>query len=187
MNPPFLDLAYYVGAKGVDVALRSIALDAGSQGIIGLTDRREEVSSSGGAVVVRTEGEDFCGAMREGGSRMQGLGQQVSAAFMRIAESIDCLYGAILIEYRLETPEELRRDPRSLAFQDFYLSRRFLAPNVVSSALSVLPKQAFVRELERGVYVSMSREYNPESRGLESEVAQSASADVARLIGKWAR
>lgn len=94
------------------------------------------------------------------------------------------MYGAILIEYRLETPEELSKDPRSLAFQNFYLSRRRLPSDLVSRALSVVPKQAHIREIERGVYVSMSREYNAEARGVDAELAQRASVSIGSVIGE---
>jgi hypothetical protein len=97
---------------------------------------------------------------------------------------VDCLYGAILVEYTLESPDELRRDPRSLAFRDFYLSRRRLPLALVRSLLALVPDGAYVRELECGVYISMSSEFNPEGGHVESELAQNTSTQIARAIGQ---
>src|SRR5262245_603564 len=108
MDAPFLELAFYVGIDKIGDALTSVASRKVSHGpvggsrIIGLNDREEEVRTVGGTVVVRTEGEDFCGALRLNAFRLEELGREIYAAFVGIAESIDCLYGAILVEYTLE-------------------------------------------------------------------------------------
>jgi hypothetical protein len=157
---------------------------SGRARIVGFKGRPEEVHAVGGSVVVRTEGNDFCGPRRANASRLEALGRQVYEGFLGIAGSIDCLYGAILVEYTLEDPQELRRDPRSLAFRNFYLSRARLPRTLVPRLLALVPPEAYVRELDHGVYVSMSREFNPEDRGIESERGQYISTDIARAIGE---
>jgi hypothetical protein len=190
MQAPFLDLAFYVGLETMGDALTAVASrkvshgPAGELRIIGLKNREEEVRAVGESVVVRTEAEDFCGTWRANVSRLETLGRQIHSAFVGIAESIDCLYGAILVEYTLEDPEELRRDPRSLAFQNFYLSRARLPLKLVPRLVALVPAGAYVRELDHGVYVSMSREFNPEGRSVESELAQYTSTRIARAIGQ---
>ena len=53
----------------------------------------------------------------------------------------------------------------------------------MSHLLALVPPEAYVRELDHGVYVSMSREFNPEGRSVESEQGQYISTDIARAIG----
>ncbi len=190
MDAPFLDLAFYVGVDRIGDALASVASRKVSHGPVGgspiirLREREEEVRSVGGTVVVRTEGEDFCGPFRSNTFRLEALGREIYAAFVGIAESIECLYGAILVEYTLEDPEELRRDPRSYAFRDFYLSRSRLPLTLVPRLLALVPPGAYVRELDHGVYISMSWEFNPEHRSVESELALHTSTSIAYAIGQ---
>jgi hypothetical protein len=190
MDAPFLDLAFYVGVDRIGDAFTSVASRKVSRGpvggsrIIGLLEREEEVRSVGGTVLVRTEGEDFCGPFRSNVFRLEALGRAIYTAFVGIAESINCLYGAILVEYALEDPEELRRDPRSYAFRDFYLSRSRLPLALVPRLLAFVPPGAYVRELDQGVYVSMSWEFNPEHRSVESEPALHTSTSIAYAIGQ---
>jgi hypothetical protein len=134
--------------------------------------------------VVRTEGEDFCGPFRLNVSRLEAFGRQTYAAFVGVADSIDCLYGAILVEEPLWSPEELRRYPVSFAFQNFYLSRSRLPLTLVSRLLALVPAGAYVREFDRGVYVSMWGEFNPDGRNVESDLAQRASVHIAHAIGE---
>lgn len=190
MQAPFLELAFYVGIDKVAGALNSINTTRVTHGeasrarIIGLSNRDEEVRPFHGSVVVRTEGVDFCGPWRDDTHRLQESGRRVYEAFIHVAESIDCLYGAILVEYSLESPEELRHDPRTLAFQNFYLSRSRLPATLMSRLLAFVPPEAYVREFDHGVYVSMSREFNPLGRGIASELAQNTSTQIGHAIGQ---
>lgn len=189
MDAPFLDLAYYLGAERVDHARVKLvaARTEGKGAIIGLPGRAEEVLVAAGSIILRTEGEDFCGGMRADVSQLRMLGGKVYASFVETAERLDCLYGAILVEYSLESPHELRADPRSLAFQNFYLSLHGLPSFLVQQTLSIVPTDAFVRKFERGVYVSMSPEYNPLGLGVERDVAQEVSVRIGSLIGEIVR
>lgn len=190
MQAPFLELAFYVGVDKVAGTLNSIDTtrimhgEASSARIIGLSNRDEEVRPIHGSIVVRTEGEDFCGVRRHNTYRLEESGRRVYEAFIQVAESIECLYGAILVEYSLESPDELRHDPRSLAFRNFYLSRSRLPTTLISRLLAFVPHEAYVRELDHGVYVSMSREFNLLGRGIASELAQNISTQIGHAIGQ---
>ena len=192
MQPPFLELSYFVGPERKDAAMRVIA-SLGAQArpddafrIIGLPGRPEQAVASCGVVTVRTEGVDFCGPNRDDVRRLRELGAQVYAAFIRVAEAIDCLYGAILVEYSLEEPGELRRDPRSLAFRNFYLGRR-LGPRTRAGVLKLLPQTAYALELDGGLYVSTSAELNPDGRSIDSEDGQYLSTRIGRVIAGLSR
>jgi hypothetical protein len=188
MKPPFLELAYYVGEGRAGPSLESIKAAAmtarGAEGIIGLHDRPEEVRAYGSKIVVRTEGADFCGPMRSNSRKLQALGQQVFEAFVRTAQYANCVYGAILVEYELETPSELRHDSRSLAFRDFFLSRQNLPADIFAQALAQVPLEAYTLEMSGGVYISMSREFNPEERLVDTDLAHDASVRIAVIVGR---
>jgi hypothetical protein len=188
VNPPFLELAFYVGENRAMNSLNSIkaasTIEPGRHHFIGLPGRPEDIYQVGPKVVVRTEGEDFCGPMRSNTGRLDELGHMVSDAFLRIAGAANCMYGAILVEYELETPSELRRDSRSLAFHDFFLSRKNLPPDVFAGAMAGVTARAYMRQISDGMYVSMSREFNPERRQVETELAHQVSVRVAVAIGK---
>jgi hypothetical protein len=188
LDPPFLDLAYYVGECRPADSLSSFKAAAlghlGDGRIIGLAERPEELCTSGPRLIVRTEGEDFSGPMRSDTKRLFALGQKVFEAFVRTAKIANCLYGAILVEYELETPQELRADPRSLAFRDFFLSRHNLSEEVYSRVLALVPRDVYTQETSVGVYISTSREFNPEKRGIETELAHEVSVRVAVAIGE---
>jgi hypothetical protein len=188
VEPPFLELAFYVGENRAMSSMDSVkaasTIEPGGQRFIGLPGRPEEIYSTGPKVIVRTEGEDFCGPMRSNTGRLGELGHVVSDAFLRIAGAANCMYGAILVEYELETPSELRRDSRSLAFHDFFLSRKNLPPDVFAAAMVGVTSGAYTRETSDGMYVSMSREFNPEGRQVETELAHQVSVRVAVALGK---
>jgi len=122
--------------------------------------------------------------MRSNSKKLGTLGQQVFEAFVRTATYANCIYGAILVEYELETPSELHQDSRSLAFRDCFLSRQNLPADIFEQALVHVPSEAYKREMPNGVYVSMSREFNPEEQRVEADLAHDVSVRIAVAIGK---
>ena len=90
-------------------------------------------------------------------------------------------YGAITGEYTLETPMELRADPRSLAFSDFYVDAEFVGARNLK-AIREIYDGAFVSDRLHGVYVSCSWDLNPEGRDVDYEVASARGGQVARII-----
>ncbi len=186
VNAPFLELAFYLGRERAGDAVGALRA---WPSLLGVPGREEELRTKmdGSVVVVRTEGEEFCGPDWASKPGTVTLARRLAAAFVRVAESIDCAYGAILVEYSLEGPEQLREDPRSYAFRNFYLSRQRLPADLVERVLALVPKEAYVRELQRGLYVSMSGEFNPDGRGVENDIVYKVMTPIGRAIGEGFR
>lgn len=185
MDAPFLELTYYVGPEKVgeaQAALSALHKSAGRR-LIGLGRRPEEVHVENGFVILRTEGEDFCSSMRDKVVRLNKYGAKVATTFVQLAEELDCHYGAILIEYTLETPGELREGLRSIGFRNFYISRVRLPETLVAKILGSIPSSAYVSEQKKGAYVSMTPEYNPSNSGVEYELSHEVSIRIGSLIG----
>src|SRR5262245_38187922 len=135
LDPPFLELEYYVGRPSLEAAVQRL-VDGVKPGLVpsklavpsavGLSHKMEEIEVIVGIVVLRTEGELFCGTNRDDRARLRKLGGRVYRRFVDVADLIPSVYGAILVEYSLEEPKVLRQDPRSLAFRDFFLSSEHL-------------------------------------------------------------
>lgn len=196
LDAPFLELQYYVGTADVGNAVNLLA-DGIARGVvprklvvpnvIGLSAKPEEVEVLGGIVVLRTEGEAFCGPEREERGRLRKLGRRVYERFVEVADRIQPTYGAILVEYSLEEPKALRRDPRSLAFRDFFVNRQRLGQETVEAVIRVAGNDAYIENREAGAYVSMSAEFNPKGRGIPSLEAQERSARISAIVGRGAR
>jgi len=193
LDAPFLELAYYVGEAALDASLQKLIPDflpgtvpvvLSALNAVGLVDKPELIEARHGTIVLRTEGEPFCGTARRNSAKMTKLGRRAYARFVSVAESIEPVYGAIVVEYSLETPAELRKDPRSLAFRDFFLSRVVAGKETVEQVLRLAGDEAYVERLSTGIYVSMSPEFNPEGRGLPPVEAQERSAQIGSVLGK---
>lgn len=131
---------------------------------------------------VWTDGWIFTGDFREMyPEEMCRIGRRVYGRFCRLVQELRPAYGAITIEYPLECLADLRLDPRSLAFRDFYVSRAFVGEHGFGEILR-LSKQGYVELLSEGAYISYSREYNPV--GLTSEAGSSLSGDIARIVAR---
>ncbi len=195
LDAPFLELAYYVGLRGTQRAMATISnrdpVDVGPArlslpNLIGISSSPEELEVMGSVVVVRTEGEAFCGPMRKQRGRLRSFGKKAYDRFVDIADSIECEYAAILVEYSLEGPDELRRDPRSLAFRNFFVSRE-LGQSALDEIIHASGEDAYVEELKSGVYVSMSAEFNPAGQSVDPLDAEERSMKVAKIVGRLCR
>jgi hypothetical protein len=122
-------------------------------------------------VLVRTEGEFFCGPSRRKQSRLPSLGRSVYNQFIRYVNIVESFYGAILIEYSLEEPDELQKDPRSLAFRDFYVATSWIGVSRIAQVRSIAGASAYCEDLRTGLYVSMSPEVNPNGAAVDTQVA----------------
>ncbi|WP_438025555.1 hypothetical protein [Sorangium sp. So ce233] len=196
MDASFLELSFYVGTAGVLPTLEALVtnLSPGSlprkirlPNMVGLIEEAEEIEVLGDIIVLRTEGEAFCGSDRTKVARLKKLGRQVYERFVEVADMIPCIYGAILVECSLENPGALRRDPRSLAFCNFFLSKESLAPVAVQQAVVLAGSDAFVEKHKRGVYISMPAEFNPKGRHVDPLEAQERSTKIAAIIGRAAK
>jgi hypothetical protein len=228
LDPPHLDLAFYVGrSKAVEEAVRAIQALANSgasftgdvdvvhentesrlvirdvallrdngvqhperiyiRSATGITDKTEFIKISGDVILLRTEAEEFCGPSRTRQGRLFELGTKAYRAFKTIASGIDAAYGGICIEWPLEDLATLKRDPRSLAFQNFFISRAALGERAIEEIVARVGQGAHVEQVERGIYVSMTAEFNPEHRAVTPIEAQYRSVRVAELLVKHLR
>jgi hypothetical protein len=133
-------------------------------------------------LAVITEGEVFCGTLREHFARRRHeAGTAVYSRFRELVLALDPAYASITVEWPLECPTDLRRDSRSGAFRDFFVGGSYLASEELG-LLQELFSGAFVEPLANGLYISSSEDFNPERRSLGAESAQWRSVDAAKLI-----
>lgn len=95
---------------------------------VGLTSG-EEALRYGDVLCFRTSGELFCGPARSEKKRLTSVGRRVYKIFCAWANRVPSMYGAVLVEYSLETPFQLaaeRTEPRVPEL--LHLRRRCGAP-----------------------------------------------------------
>jgi hypothetical protein len=196
LDPPFLELEYYVGRTELETTVHRLVDGVQARLVpsklvipnaVGISSKLEELEVIGGVVILRTEGEAFCGPERDDRTQLKKLGRRVYRRFVEVADTIPCVYGAILVEYSLEEPKKLQQDPRSLAFRDFFLSRQRLENRAVEDVLRLAGDEAYIESRATGVYISMSAEFNPKGRSIPSLEAQERSARISAVIGRAAR
>jgi hypothetical protein len=99
-----------------------------------------------------------------------------------VADALPSPYGAILVEYSLEEPHELVSDPRSLAFRDFFLSSEFFSAKAIAEIRRIAGSRAYVEQRPRGVYISMSAEFNPDGKNVSPDALE-RSARISVVVG----
>ncbi len=105
-------------------------------------------------------------------------------AYRRLLELIDIVrpsYAALTVENALECPTDLRRDPRTYAFTDFYISRSYIGADNLRGIVRLF-EEAYTEPTADGVYISCYQAFNPEGRKVDSAAASYKSTEVARLI-----
>jgi hypothetical protein len=193
IHAPFLELAYFVGDAALEASLRKLVPEI-QPGIVpkkirvpnavGLVGGREEIEVRNGTILLRTEGEAFSGSARKNAMRMREHGQRAYTRFLAVAESINPVYGAILVEYLLETPTELANDAKSFAFRNFFVNLDDINGGAIECLLQLAGKEAYVERIAGGVYVSMTPEFNPNGQGLPPVEAQERSVKIASVLAK---
>jgi hypothetical protein len=133
-------------------------------------------------LAILTEAEIFSGSLRQRfARRARRAGRQVYQRLRALVEATRPAYAAITVEFPLQCPTDLRRDPRSLAFRDFFVSGTYIgAPNL--AVAKNLFAGAFVEPLTDGLYISCTKDFNPDGRNLPVEDAQRRSVEQAKLI-----
>ena len=196
LNAPLLELAYFVGEANMKGAIDKVRAETALEGVgrkltapsvIGIAGPVEQLAVRDGVMELRTEGEAFCGEPSRLKPRAGALGRIAYSRFVHFAALLDPVYGAILVEYSLENPHELRRDPRSLAFQNFYLAKRALDERSWSMLHEIVGDSVYRGLLTDGLYVSMTSYFNPEARGIASVEAQALSVKIAELLARSLR
>jgi hypothetical protein len=108
-------------------------------------------------------------------------GRLATARFLKLVRTVGPSYGAIGVEMALECPTDLRLDPRTYAFQDFFVSERFVGQPALARIAS-WAAATYVEPVEDGLYVSCTPEFNPLGKSTDGEQAASLSARVGALI-----
>ncbi len=196
LDAPFLELAYFVGETNMKQAIDKIRVETPLEGtgrkftapgVIGIAGPVEQLAARGGVMELRTEGEALCGKPGRLQPRAKVIGNIACSRFVHFADILKPLYGAILVEYSLESPDELRRDSRSLVFQNFYLAKRALDGRSWSALHEMLDDRVRVDALASGVYISMTTYFNKEAKGIASAEAQALSVKIAGLLANSLR
>ena len=194
IEPPFLELEYIVrGEKSLSSVAEyfgyeesAVRKDVRSKlrcpNILGIAEHGiEEIEKKGEVLLVRTEGESFCGYEREDKIELNRKGKIIYQKFREISCIIDFVYGAILVEYSLETPSELEGS-KSYAFRNFCVSAGKFDQDTIESILSVAGQDSYIECDEAGLYVSMSSEFNPEGRNIPNQDAVSRSVRIGKIL-----
>lgn len=133
-------------------------------------------------LAVITEGEVFCGVLQSGSkSRRREAGMKAYNRFRGLVQALDPDYAGITLENSLACPADLRRDPRSLAFRDFFVSGRYLGSKGLAR-IQELFVNAFIEPMSHGFYISCNADFNPAARNVDGESAQWLSVDAAKVI-----
>ena len=152
------------------------------KGLPGLTSKDEIVECEGPHVLLRTEAGPLSVPSPKRAAR-EAAGLKAYKAFKYMADCLDAAYGAVCIEYSLETPAELREDSRSLAFRNFWLSRRRISEGPLHRVATRM-SGAYVEEWLTGIYFSTDAAYNPARAGIEPEDAEELSVEVAAILAR---
>jgi hypothetical protein len=110
-------------------------------------------------------------------------GKIIYEYFRSIVDDLRPSYAAITSEEALECPTDLRKDHKSLAFKDFYISVDYIGENNLRLIREEF-SQAYIEPMADGIYISTYKYMNPENIGLDSHVSSEKSFLVARLIGE---
>jgi hypothetical protein len=116
------------------------------------------------------------------------LGREVLGAFKRLAASLAPDYAAITVEYGLDCPSDLRNDPNTYAFHNFYVSEKFLGQSALESIRLKFPKAIHEQLSEGQLTVTSSWLYSSNYRKVrELDDSNALCAYVASLIAQKAK
>ena len=108
-------------------------------------------------------------------------GAKAIPLFRSLLELLRPSYAAITADWPLESPQQLRMDPRTLAFLDFYLSKRYLSPSVLRKFANEYA--AFDQEeLADGRLFLSSAFLSNKKNHVDSEIAEDACQFIANTI-----
>lgn len=193
LQPPFLELSYFVGRETIEEAFELFltseseelrANKARINNLIGVTEKQEILEARGGILNLRTEDQIYDVPKKSLSASDFKLGQKIYNRFLEVADLIDPIYGAILIEYTLEEPDELASAMRSLAFHDFFLSAECFSESVVEAVVRSAGSAVYIERRPRGIYVSMSEVFNPNRSGIPGDDAEERSDQIAEILGR---
>lgn len=169
----------------VDMTRASTALHRGRE-IVGYVSISPEAAAvDHHPIAIWSTGTPFDGPVENKQERRQRqqFGTRVYRRFLNLIRRLEPSYAALTVEYALECPTDLRRDPRSLAFDDFYVSATYLGAQRTAQVLALFPR-AYREAVSDGWYISCSGDLNPKNVQVDRN---NATDEVAAIIGQLAR
>ena len=134
-------------------------------------------------LAIWTEGWLFSGPIRiDEAVAAKAVGMRLYERFRTLIGMLRPAYAAITHESPLECPADLRRDPRTLSFYDFYVSRTYLGRGN-TERVKELFIDAYIEELDEGIYVSTWPEFNPAGIEVDVRLLEPRAKEVATMIG----
>jgi len=119
----------------------------------------------------------------------RGKCQAAVRLFKRLCQQCKVLYGSVTVDYELESPEQLVNDPRSYAFSDFFIDGSYFWD--VVNKVKEGGFNAYVEEMEGGLYVSMTKYFNPakldsgpERTKQSSRIARGVATTLSQRFGR---
>ncbi len=132
-------------------------------------------------LVIWSTGEALSGPDMGVTKASRRVGEKVYDRFLAFVKRLSPAYAAITVEYSLECPTDLRYDSRSYAFRDFFVSEEYAGRSNLRQIQEVF-EDAYVEAVGKGIYLSSVSAFNPLNKGMNSQLAVSKSAIVAKII-----
>lgn len=127
-----------------------------------------------------TEGELLSGNFpQQYPNQAAKFGRKIYQRFVDLITSLNPDYAAITSEWALECPYDLRRDPRSISFINFYINRSFIG-DIGFEKIQKEFFHAYQEAVADGIYISGSKYLNP----IGIEVARDQAERKSILVGK---
>jgi hypothetical protein len=130
-------------------------------------------------IVLLTSGQNLNKLVSGSKSKSDSMARNAYKCFIALVNETLPTYAAITVEYGLECLTDLRDDPISLAFRDFYIDNNHLSKKNLNRLLK-LYSGAYIETLENGVYISSSG-FNPKFRSVQFRNDSRASKIIAGL------
>lgn len=157
--------------------LNATGLNRKSQELVTITRISEEAATQDThPIAIWTSGENI----NLPTAQSRTLATRAYQKFIDIVERLDPIYAAITVEYDLECLIDLRRDLRSYAFGNFYLSSSFFDSSLIQRVREIC-SDSFIRQLDNGIYLSISGLFAPKP-STNPKDASSLSAQIGKLI-----
>ena len=132
-------------------------------------------------VSLSTSGVAFTG-QTEGWPGLDGI--SAYDRFLQLSRKLKPTYGAITVEWELESPSELLLDSNSSeGFQDLYLGED-LGSEVLEEAKAIF-EGAYIHPMENGIYISSGRWFNPERISLND--GERRSRQIGAILADYFR
>jgi len=131
-------------------------------------------------IAIWTEGEIFCWPEPTKKQRLaaRSTGKAVAKKFLQICDALNPDYASINVEYGLQCLTDLKANPSSCAFKDFYLRRNFVGSQKLERILNCCAG-SYRKDLEDGIYISSSGDFNPAKINVDGT---NACCDAARIL-----